>query len=699
MLLPVPGTVSLWHNAFNAKENNEKKQWTPEQWDRFVFLCDTQSIETVDDFLFIPLFMQAEEQGGIIITDIDPMILGKMSAEYLHELQQTIQEKLLQVRLIYIESLTGQYNSRCLLEYLRGSDACQSYNFLFLLSASFRSRSAVTSLQKIIQIADLLKAVSAVPVFCFSGDMFALIIQLQSGGKAFEFSHKLIKRLKREGALKVHVGFTSLHNGKSDNTGQTLLESCWQALGDAEKRGPFSMCSSQDLDEKNSVLLKDLEPDQLSLLSRAWKGLTTFGIILFRTDNPEIDQSDVETSLQPLLPEDAMYIKISQDEGYLLLPERSALQTQSFARNLFGKMQGNGVLSNVSLGVCSWPCLRYSKAAMVMNCRKALMHGFFTGPGSCTIFDHISLNVSGDYFFDEGDYRQAVKDYQMGLLIKPDDINIMNSLGVSLTEMNRLKPAVGWFMKVLKQQEDNYMALVNLGFAKRMMHQEDEALQFFEKAYRVAADFGVEVSVDVFMQLGKLYCQFGRFDDAVQVLEKCEEKGTGKQEFYLYRLLGEAYMECGRNGEGMQALQRALKLYPRNAESISLLGLLYFEAGQGEDIGLRLCRKALESDELNADNWYRLGRVLYQQGNIQEAFKAARRSIALKRKDNPVARFLLGKIYERNRQYYLAGRMYNAVLKVAGGRYSIVRDAKQSLEIINEYRAVRNEHTGKRKTL
>ena len=95
----------------------------------------------------------------------------------------------------------------------------------------------------------------------------------------------------------------------------------------------------------------------------------------------------------------------------------------------------------VALGVASWPCLDFAKSDIPGNCLKALLHSSFLGPGSMVVFDHLSFNVSGDFFFEEGDYRAAIREYQRGLRLQPFDLNLINSLGVTLVECGQERQA------------------------------------------------------------------------------------------------------------------------------------------------------------------------------------------------------------------------------------------------------------------
>jgi len=59
----------------------------------------------------------------------------------------------------------------------------------------------------------------------------------------------------------------------------------------------------------------------------------------------------------------------------------------------------------------------------------------------------------------------AIKEYKRGLQIDPDNINLLNSLGVIYAQINRYHQAIPLFEKVLGIDSEDFMALFNLGFA------------------------------------------------------------------------------------------------------------------------------------------------------------------------------------------------------------------------------------------
>ncbi len=243
--------------------------------------------------------------------------------------------------------------------------------------------------------------------------------------------------------------------------------------------------------------------------------------------------------------------------------------------------------------VSHWPLLNYTKTQSIVNCRKALMHGGFFGSGSVTVFDHVSLNVSGDYFFDEGDYRQAVRDYRTGVLLAPDDINLLNSLGVALTALNRLREAVVYFDRVLAIDSHDFMALVNMGFTLRILGNEAKAIGCFKQASQHKEFADSPVFEEVSLQLAQLYCDQDRHDSALELLKKLEQKKNIHQEYTLFLLLGEACAGTGQYRQAVSSLQKVLRINPRDAYALSLLGEMYALDEQGDEIALSLCQKAV----------------------------------------------------------------------------------------------------------
>lgn len=127
-------------------------------------------------------------------------------------------------------------------------------------------------------------------------------------------------------------------------------------------------------------------------------------------------------------------------------------------------------------------------------------------------------------------------------------------------------------------------------------------------------------------------------------------------------------MGTGRNREAIESLQHSLQLHPRNADSLSMLGLLYVLEGEGAELGLSLCNRAIAMDEIESEHFFRLASALFHLGRNNEALAAVRSALQIKR-NHDRAVLLRGRIYERLGSIRQAIQSYQRVdaMKAAPG--------------------------------
>ncbi|MCI5182992.1 MAG: tetratricopeptide repeat protein, partial [Candidatus Electrothrix sp. AW1] len=290
------------------------------------------------------------------------------------------------------------------------------------------------------------------------------------------------------------------------------------------------------------------------------------------------------------------------------------------------------------------PSVGTSKVDCIRSCRKAILHASFYEKGAVVAFDALSYNISGDLYFDEGDYKQAIREYKAGLQISPHDVNLLNSLGVALAEINRHREAESCFSQVLETEPTNYMALINKGMSCRLLGKSAEAVACFEQGLG-CNEHEQQASIEIYLQLGKLYCVEEKFTQAVCLLKEWKKKKGEPSEFIFFRLLGEAFMGAGEHHEAIKALQRSLQIYPQNAASQSMLGLLYVLEGQGAEVGLSLCDRAITTESGDARHLYRRAKALHHLGRRTEALDNVKAALKLQR-NNEQTLLLRAILYE-----------------------------------------------------
>jgi tetratricopeptide (TPR) repeat protein len=354
-------------------------------------------------------------------------------------------------------------------------------------------------------------------------------------------------------------------------------------------------------------------------------------------------------------------VLVNQREGFLFLDDLDGEAARTWLADFRGKMEVIGG-SSFSMGVATFPYHDFKKSALPLNCRKALQHAAFFGPDSLAVFDAVSLNISGDVYYNEGDLVKALGEYRQGLLLEPGNVNILNSMGVANIQLNRLKAARGSFQKALELEPANFMALFNLGFICIDDDQVSEALALWERALAVDRKHP-----DLLQHLGMLYCRQKRYVEARESLELCDglirkDAQQGGEPMVVARWLGRACEALGENGLAIAAYQRAVSGNPRDAGSLSRLGRLYAVEQQGIDIALSLCGQAVELDGGKASHWYRFGLVQGLGEDKEGAVQSLTECLRLDPRQVEAA-LLLGKILEQQARPGKARKIYEKVLR------------------------------------
>ncbi|MCL7489707.1 MAG: tetratricopeptide repeat protein [Desulfobulbaceae bacterium] len=664
-LLPVSTAVFFWEQDGGWLPEGQAEQMLGPASAELPDLCASLEPAVINSALVLPLELEGGDNIAAIVGELDPGLLRKMAPEWLHEFRATLQHALVRVKQAYIYPETGLYSSRLLKELW--SEFQKTGGAFFLIGAQDGSRRSTGGLVKIMQTAHLLEAIMSGPVCYFGGNVFGVYQEKISRDSALHFARRLLGRLKREGLRNVHIGITLVYEQEQRSLDRVLAEG-WEALGTAEQRGPFSLCEASFPHNGRNNPLARPAPEVVRQLQNKWRGRKGFCLLLIRIEASDQAGEKNKSSLEQLVTENFQdtyfFVPVHSGEGYILLPDVTVKKGMQTAGKIKAKLDTALGQGQVAVGTAHWPCLDFSRTAAIVNCRKALMHGDFLGPGSVTLFDHVSLNVSGDYFFDEGDYRQSVRDYRAGLKMNPDDVNLMNSLGVALTELNRLAEAERYFDLVLEKEPGNFMALVNKGFALRMLKKNEEALACFAAAEKCREFAASPAAGDISLQLARLYGAGGQYKQAVRVLEKMKARNSEKPGYLLYSMLGGAYAATGKNKQAIAMLQHAIGFNPHDARSLSLLGNLYGAEGQGDDIALALCSQAVNIDDRSWENWYRLAMVKFRMGDYDGAHEAVRESLRRNRKAVDAV-FLAGRLYMAQGKRKQAARMFQRVLRAA----------------------------------
>jgi tetratricopeptide (TPR) repeat protein len=343
-------------------------------------------------------------------------------------------------------------------------------------------------------------------------------------------------------------------------------------------------------------------------------------------------QKEMSLNIEERLPPGAVVGPYGRDGFILFIPEMEKEAAGLWARNLMDQLKRTLNLS-LSVVLADYPCTPFHKGEILDNTIKTLDHLAFLGPGSLVVFDSVSLNISGDKLYNHGDVNGAIREYEKALVLDPDNINVLNSLGVCRANLGQLEQAIESFLRVLTLTPDDFIASFNLGFAYVRLGMVEKAIAIWEELAQKD-----EVNFDLAYHLGRLYREQGDFSQAFTWFKKAEEAPDKKG--FIYRVLGENEESQGKKKEAMAYFKKALKVFPQDAFSLSCLGSLYLQQGESIKVALSLCQQATRIEPAKGPYWMNLGKALLMNGFPKRAVNALHQALSLGEYSKEVYRLL-----------------------------------------------------------
>ncbi|MEE4261430.1 MAG: tetratricopeptide repeat protein [Desulfobacteraceae bacterium] len=294
-------------------------------------------------------------------------------------------------------------------------------------------------------------------------------------------------------------------------------------------------------------------------------------------------------------------------------PEKNGSDSLELARG-FQKHLKEKTGKSVTIGIAAFPTLAYKKPEIIKNAGKALDHASFFGANSLVAFDDVSLNISGDKLFEEGNIIEAITEFKLALELDPNNVNVHNSLGVCYGLQGQYDSAIAEFKKAIALAPREYMALYNLGLVHLLMKQPDRALEYFLGADKINGN-----NYEVTFQTGKLYLETGNFEKSRFYLERAAqlEPESGQ----AHRYLGDSYSAGNRPEAAISAYKKAIKCNPDNAAALSALGSIFDDRGENPEITLMFLRESIALSPENGLFHHRLGRHFSHQDRLNDALK------------------------------------------------------------------------------
>ncbi|EJN08824.1 lipopolysaccharide assembly protein LapB [Herbaspirillum sp. YR522] len=233
-----------------------------------------------------------------------------------------------------------------------------------------------------------------------------------------------------------------------------------------------------------------------------------------------------------------------------------------------------------------------------------------------------------------------------------------------LFQQDQYSQAEQILLALLQDTPDQPQALHLLGSVAAAQHRFDEAALVLQRALRgLAAD--AEQSVAVRYQLGRVFFELGRHEDAFLLFRALIESGQQRAEIFLAAAAAlQALAPSGRNdGQALQLIEQATRLQPELADAWHRRAMLQERAGQF-DSARRSMAQALRLDRQRAGYWLDAGLIEHADGMFEDALRYFDEALIVDPEltDAHVSR---GTSLARLRQYEQAIDSYRRALRLA----------------------------------
>ena len=266
----------------------------------------------------------------------------------------------------------------------------------------------------------------------------------------------------------------------------------------------------------------------------------------------------------------------------------------------------------ISMGASQFPWMDFNRQEVFHHGVKALDHARFHKPGTLIFPTAITFNISGDRRYQLGLLEEALTEYHLGLLLDPNDFNLLNSLGVCNSVLNRLDLALEQFEKALEIMPGDVMALYNAGLVCNLMEDLDKGGDYLTRASMVDNTiFEIELTAGILFNKANNFCK---------ALDHLERAGTISPEAGLPQgLMGDICRKQGDYPRAVSAYTKAIKCNPRDAWSMSGLAQVYEIQNINIEIALSLAYQSIALDPGNSLFRYQLGKIFLKKGLYEKA--------------------------------------------------------------------------------
>src|SRR5215212_8030745 len=179
--------------------------------------------------------------------------------------------------------------------------------------------------------------------------------------------------------------------------------------------------------------------------------------------------------------------------------------------------------------------------------------------------------------YNQKQYRPAIREFHAVLKANPTAWQSWYYIGSSHFQLQSYEDAIDAFQNYVKSAEKDEKAQASgfyfIGFSQYQLKQYDKAIPNLAKYIAMSEKAGQKIELSARAALGRSYIFTNRFAEAVPVLTAASAEMKTNATNYYY--IGYAQYKLGRADQAAAALNQALAIDPKDADTLTLLGDIY----------------------------------------------------------------------------------------------------------------------------
>lgn len=261
---------------------------------------------------------------------------------------------------------------------------------------------------------------------------------------------------------------------------------------------------------------------------------------------------------------------------------------------------------------------------------------------------HTDLHLAlASLHLKQGEHQKAISRYEHALSLEPDNWAAHSDIVSAYEEAGLIREAIEHLHKMVEQQPEFADTRLRLGDLYARIGNDSAATLQYERATQIAPDY-LEANV----KLGTQHLRAGRFEQASQWFSTALEINDRLLSAYVG--IGVAQHASGKTDEALSSFEMARNIEPNSTLLFSEVARMHLKAAAGQQSGRFLINPAGKQDENepssltdllsqqiqrlrdaiakspnHADLHYRLGLLLRNRGQLDEAIASFRKATTI----------------------------------------------------------------------